>query len=98
MASQIVISVIIIGDRPFQTKFKYQIEFFNEIILMLVMYTIICFSPLVTSIEVRFSIGYITMLTVSMHLAVNFFIIGKSTFRKIKLMILLKLAKKKHAK
>ena len=50
MASQIVASVIIVGNlTPFRGIFKKKIEIFNEIILMLVMYTIICFSPLVRS-------------------------------------------------
>ena len=99
MASQIVTSVIIVGSvRPFLGQFKRKIEIFNEVILMFVMYTIICFSPLVISIKVRFAIGYITMFTVSMHLAVNFGIIGKSTYRKLKLLILLKLARRKYSK
>ena len=63
---------------------------------MVVMYTIICFSPLVTSVQIKFTIGYISMATVTIHLVVNFAIIGKSTFRKLKLLILLELAKKKH--
>ena len=65
---------------------------------MFVMYTIICFSPLVTSVQIKFTIGYISMATVTMHLVVNFVFIGNSTFRKAKLLILLELAKKKHKK
>ena len=64
----------------------------------MVMYTFICFSPLVENIEVKFAIGYISMVTVSMHLVVNFSIIGMTTFKKVKLLLLLKLAKRKHKK
>ena len=97
MASQIVASVIIIGNvRPFPGQFKRRMEIFNECILIIIMYTIICFSPFVVSIKIRFVIGYITMMTVSAHLAVNFFIIGKATYRQIKFMVLLKLAIRKH--
>ena len=55
IASQIVISVIIIGNiGPYKSLHKRSIEFFNEVILMSVMYTIICFSPLVPDAEVKF--------------------------------------------
>ena len=73
-------------------------EIFNEIVLMLVMYTIICFSPLVSSPHVKFSIGYMTMFIVSLHLFVNFSIIGKATVRTAKLKIFLKMSKRKHYK
>ena len=99
MSSQIVTSAIIIGNlSPFRGQFKKKIEMFNEVILMLVMYTIICFSPLVTSPEIKFSIGYISMVFVSTHLVVNFTIIGKSTFRLAKIKIFIKMAKRKHVK
>jgi len=65
---------------------------------MLTMYTIICFSPLVQDPHVKFSIGYISMIVVSSHLVVNFFFIGHSTVRMIKLLFLLKLAQRKHKK
>ena len=82
MASQIVASVIIVGNlQPFAGQFKKKMETFNECVLMMTMYTIICFSPLVQSPQVKFQIGYITMVVVSSHLAVNFFFIGKSTYR-----------------
>ena len=63
---------------------------------MLVMYTVICFSPLVSDPEIKFTIGYMCMFIVSMHLVVNFIIIGQSTYTMIKHKNLLRLAKKKH--
>ena len=48
MAVQIIASVIIIGSiKPFKKHSKTKSEYFNEVILMFVMYTIICFSPYV---------------------------------------------------
>ena len=77
MASQIVASVIIIGNaRPYQWQSKRSLEYFNEIILMIVLYTFICFSPFVPDIEMRFAIGYVSITTVCTHLAVNFFLIA----------------------
>ena len=51
---------------------------------MLVLYAIICFSPLVTNVQIRFNIGYICMIIVSLHLVVNIILIMKSTLVKIK--------------
>ena len=99
MASQIVASVIIIGNvRPYRHPSKRKIEIFNEIILMVVMYTIICFSDLVPNIEARFTIGYVCMATISTHLGVNFIIIGKTTYNKIRMKILLRLAIRRYKK
>ena len=99
MAMQIVASVIIIGNvKPYGERMKRWKEMFNETILMFVMYTIICFSPFVPSVEVRFCIGYITIFVVCLHLAVNFYGIISSTFWNIKLKLLLRSAKKKHEK
>ena len=55
MALQIIVSVIIIGNvRPFYFQSMSKKELFNEIILMFVMYTIICFSPFVPDVTIRF--------------------------------------------
>lgn len=50
VAFNIVIAVILIGELdPFETNFKRRIEYFNEINTILIMYTILCFSPFVPS-------------------------------------------------
>ncbi len=66
------------------------IEIFNEIVLMIIMYTIICFSEFVPDVEIRFAIGYITIFMVVLHLAVNIYRIFNSTFKFVKLTYLLK--------
>ena len=84
MALQIVASVIIIGNvRPFHTNGRSKKELFNEIVLMFVMYTIICFSPFVPDVTVRFYIGYITIFVVSLHLAINIYEILQATIRQL---------------
>ena len=99
MALQIVASVIIIGNvKPYGEISVRAKEMFNETILMFVMYTIICFSPFVPDVTVRFFIGYITIFAVGLHLAVNLCGIIRSTFWNVKLKLLLRSAKKKHEK
>ena len=96
---QIVTSVIIIGHvKPYDETAKYHKEFFNEVILMLVMYTIICFSPFVPDAVVRFYIGYICIFIVCLHLGVNIYGIARFTFFNIRLKLRLRSAKKAHTK
>ena len=54
MAAQIIIQVIIIGGKVFESRHKARMEYFNETILMLTMYTILCYSPFVLSQETKF--------------------------------------------
>ena len=99
MSSQIVISVIIIGNvRPYKLSHKRKFETLNEVLLMFVMYTIICFSPLVPDVRVRFSIGYICMGAILLHLAINFVIIGQQTYLEMRMKLIKKLAKRTYKK
>ena len=99
MAMQIVASVILIGNvKPYGERAKRRKEMFNETILMFVMYTIICFSPFVPDVSVRFFIGYITIFAVGLHLAVNIYGIAGSTFAGVKRKLVLRAAKRRHAR
>ena len=99
MASQIVASVIIIGNvRPFSSNKVSNRKLFNEIVLMFVMYTIICFSPFVDDVTVRFYIGYITIFVISLFLITRFYEITRSTIQEILRLHRIKKAKKYHNK
>ena len=99
MASQIVASVIIIGNlRPYKYKDKRHIEIFNEIVLMFVMYTIMCFSDWVPDASMRFNVGYLCIICISLHLVVNLAIIGRSTYHRLKMILMLKFALRKYKK
>mgnify|MGYP007004936707 FL=1 len=47
MVSQVIVQVIIIGESVYSSKTKTKMEYFNEIILMQTLYTIVCFSPFI---------------------------------------------------
>lgn len=47
MAAQIIVQVNIIGSQVYYGHSKAQLEYFNEFILMQVLYTILMFSPFV---------------------------------------------------
>ena len=73
MTSQIVASVIILGNvQPYKRK-KTRQELFSEIVLMYVMYTMICFTPFVPDVQVKFFFGYITIAVISLHLMVSLY-------------------------
>jgi len=79
----IVATVIISGYVPFATKTKRNIEFFNETIIMIVMYCFFCFSDFVPDPQARSSIGFVCCSIVSLHLLVNLFLMGKEIFLEI---------------
>ena len=80
MASTIIVGNVV----PFKLRSKINTELFNEVILMFVMYTIICFSPFVPDLEVKHGIGYICMAIISIHLLVNLVSIGRFTYDRIR--------------
>jgi len=81
MASQIIIQVIIIGSNVFGSKSREKTEYFNEIVLMMSMYTMFVFSPWVTDVYVVFYFGYIVIAIVVTHLLINLGIILVSTIK-----------------
>ena len=99
MAYQIVAAVIIIGNvEPFHSNKKSRTEIFNEVTLMMIMYSIICFSPLVPDVKVRFQLGYICIIAISLHLLVNFIQILVQSFSTIRMNFIKKYAKRQYKK
>ena len=85
MWAQITVQSILIGESMFISKFKTQMENFNETILIMTMYTMICFSPFVPDVLTRFKLGYVTIFIVCTHLLINLTIIFITTFLNCKL-------------
>ena len=80
-----VIGVILIGYVEAFTPYKRNIEFLNECIIMMVLYSMICFSPFVPEPEARYILGFFCIVIVGLHLIVNLFLILFSNFKQIKL-------------
>ena len=78
--AQCIIALLIIEfARPFNTQSERRMEIFNEINLMLVLYTMMCFTPLVPSIETRLLIGWVACGLVASHLFINLSIMLRSS-------------------
>jgi hypothetical protein len=79
-AMTILTAVILIGEANyFETRFKKRLEFANEILVMLMLYNMICFSPFVPDIEARFKMGYLCCVVEALALAVNILFIMNET-------------------
>ena len=84
MSGQITVQVIIIGAGVFLSQSRGRVEYFNELILMMVLYTMLCFSPWISDVELKFNIGYICIGFVVIHLLVNLSIIFGATVSILK--------------
>ena len=51
---------------------------------MLVLYNMICFSPLVPDVKVRYYLGFVACGLVCIHLLVNFYFIAKESLVTMK--------------
>ena len=60
-------------------------EFFNEMMIMFVMYIMICFTDWMPDIEVREFLGYLCIGFVSSHIGVNIFFMFKASARDLSL-------------
>jgi hypothetical protein len=75
----IIAATIIAGHIDYSTPSKRTKQFFDETILMCVMYCMMCFSPFVPDLEARQGMGYFCCLIVSVHLFINLFLISSTS-------------------
>lgn len=51
---------------------------------MLVLYTMMCFSPFIYDVQTKYNIGYVSNGFVALHLLINVGIISYATFKQAK--------------
>lgn len=59
------------GSRPHTSRGKYRIEIFNDVIFMMMIYHLICFSDFNSSMEARFEMGYSQVSLIGILITVN---------------------------
>lgn len=91
----VIAGVIIAGYIEYDSRSKRNKEFVNELVVMFVLYCMICFSPFVPDIRAKVLVGYFCCLIVSIHLAVNLFLILSSQAREFILRLKLLLARRR---
>lgn len=65
--------------KPYRLPSQHKMEIFNETVLMIVFYTIICFSDFILSMETRQQVGYVTCGLVTLHFLVNLVLISRNS-------------------
>ena len=79
---QSALSVIILSYiRAYQKGSRHRMEIFNEIILVLTLYTIMCFSDWLSDVELKMKIGYVACALVSFHFILNIAIMTTTTIQ-----------------
>ena len=66
---------MILGERPFEDPFQLKMEYFNEVMIMVVMYCMMTFSDAVPKVESQLVFGYACCFLVVAHLIVNLTVI-----------------------
>lgn len=74
---------------------RRRFEYFNEVVIMFVLYNMICFSNFVPDVEARYTIGFFCIFIVSLHLGINLFLIVYHNFKKLKFDINIWLTKRR---
>lgn len=90
-----ITAVIMVGYvQPFEDPFRQRTEMFNEVAIMLVLYCIICFSPL-TEPSSRSIMGVICCVIVNIHMAANLLLILLTIAKRVLFIIRLWFGKRK---
>ena len=79
MTAVCITQVIILGNDIFKEKHRRNGEYFNELMLLMTMYTFLCYSPWVDDIITKFYIGYMTIFIVCLHFVINILLIAKNS-------------------
>ena len=81
---------------PFKTAGEKKMELFNEVILILVFYTMMCFTQFVPEVETKEKIGYVSASLVALHFLVNLGVMLVHSCCNAKKTCRLNSARKKH--
>lgn len=79
-----VTELIILGFvRPFKDPFNNKMEYFNEVIILLTMYCLMCFTDWNPNIDMQTNIGWVICSVVGSHLLLNMFFMMMGNVKKV---------------
>jgi len=58
-------------------------ELFNEAMMTLIMYSILCFTDFIPDPNNRYQVGYVSIALISLHFTVNIAILFKNSYRAV---------------
>ena len=80
-----IAQVIILGNvQPHETLFDDRLHVFDEVITMLVVYHLVCFTPFVSDLDVRYQMGYSIIGIICILLAVRLALIFSTSYQDLK--------------
>ena len=74
-------------SKPFKEPFAQRMEYFNEIVLLLTLYCMMCFTDFVPEVESQYNMGWICCLIVLSHFGINLFFMLKANVHVLGLKI-----------
>ena len=82
VVTQSLIALIILEYvRPLKSNAAHKNEIFNEIVMLLLLYTFISFTDWVPNLETKFKLGYVACGLIVLHLMINIFIMLTSSIK-----------------
>jgi len=85
IVTQIILQVNLLGwVKPFTDPQQYHMEMLNEVVIMFVLYSMLCFTPFVEDVSMKFKVGYVVCSIVLLYFVFNAVIIVQGTFRDLR--------------
>ena len=81
--------MIICLIKPMNTTHLNDIEVFNEVMTLIILYHIFCFTDFVTDPEMRFNLGYSCLFFNFVHLAVNMYFLITETIQTVRIRLMI---------
>ena len=84
MLAGVVVSLISCGFfESYETSYAKLKDFFNEIIIVLTLYTMMCFTNFLPDQMMQFNVGYVSCFLVATHLIINLVFMVKSSTHQV---------------
>ena len=76
LVMQTILAMIVAGStRAHETKRANDMEYFNEVMILMVLYNIMCFTDFQPNEEIQYQQGYVMCVAVVFHIAFNLFLV-----------------------
>ena len=94
MVFQFTFMLILLGNEPLKSKGNNRFELFNECMIMIIMYQILCFSDAMPDPETQKIMGISCMTTICIHIIFDLSLLMYQTMRSVKIRIKVRRMKK----
>jgi hypothetical protein len=83
---QTLIAMIVAGEsKPYESKRQNKMEFFNEIMILMIMYNVMCLTDFQPNLNIRDTTGKLMIFCVIFHFGFNVYVISFDVIDKLRL-------------